>query len=448
MTRSLALLSALGLGLVLLTIGGMLLDLPHTPAALYPDGVNMLTGVLALCAVVYGAAVVLVLRRPLPGHAVWVVFGVAVALRLLLLSQPPALSSDIYRYVWDGRVQAAGINPYRYIPADPALAPLRDAAIYPQINRADYAPTIYPPLAQAVFAATGRIADGVTAMKIAMLGFEVLCIACLLAMLSQAGLPRARILIYAWNPLPLWSFASDGHVDAIAIGLLGLALLLRLRQLQGWAGTALAGAVLAKFLPLAVAPALLRGGRFWPAALAGSAVIIGFYALYSGVGWHVLGFLPSYGSEEGLQDGSGFWLLAGIGHLLPLPPAATIVYLLAAVLGLLALALAVAKARPVPGDPVTLCRDVGLLMLATMLVLSPRYAWYYAWLAVPATVAPSPALLWLAAASVLFYVDPWNNRFLWPALVFLPALSLLALELLTRRRHEAHASHERKPTDG
>ena len=41
--------------------------------------------------------------------------------RLSLLFFPPYLSDDIYRYVWDGRVQAAGINPYRYIPADAAL---------------------------------------------------------------------------------------------------------------------------------------------------------------------------------------------------------------------------------------------------------------------------------------------------------------------------------------
>ena len=56
----------------------------------------------------------------------WVVLLVAAALRLPLIVSPPFLSTDIYRYVWDGRVQAAGVNPYRYLPADPALASLRD----------------------------------------------------------------------------------------------------------------------------------------------------------------------------------------------------------------------------------------------------------------------------------------------------------------------------------
>ena len=77
--------------------------------------------------------------------------AVAVALRALLLTAPPILSSDIYRYIWDGRVQAAGINPDRYVPADRPTS-IRDAGIYPQINRASYAHTIYPPVAQLVLA--------------------------------------------------------------------------------------------------------------------------------------------------------------------------------------------------------------------------------------------------------------------------------------------------------
>src|SRR5260370_28880371 len=51
--------------------------------------------------------------------------------RLSIVFAPPYLSDDIYRYVWDGRVQAAGINPYRYVPADEHLQGLQDAEIYP-----------------------------------------------------------------------------------------------------------------------------------------------------------------------------------------------------------------------------------------------------------------------------------------------------------------------------
>ena len=65
----------------------------------------------------------------------------AALFRLSILFSPPYLSDDLYRYVWDGRVQAAGINPYRYIPADQSLVGLRDEKIYPKINRRDYART-------------------------------------------------------------------------------------------------------------------------------------------------------------------------------------------------------------------------------------------------------------------------------------------------------------------
>src|SRR6476469_7985410 len=90
--------------------------------------------------------------------------------RLAIIFSPPYLSDDIYRYIWDGRVQASGINPYRYVPADPALSDLRDQKIYPSINRRDYAHTIYPPVAEVFFLLITRISESVTWMKAAMVG--------------------------------------------------------------------------------------------------------------------------------------------------------------------------------------------------------------------------------------------------------------------------------------
>ena len=75
----------------------------------------------------------------------------AALLRVSILPLDPYHSTDIYRYIWDGRVQAAGVNPYLYIPVDTALSALRDTTIWPNINRAGYAHTIYPPAAEALF---------------------------------------------------------------------------------------------------------------------------------------------------------------------------------------------------------------------------------------------------------------------------------------------------------
>jgi len=99
-----------------------------------------------------------VAERTSTAQAMWVIVGVAIALRLTLLMTEPLLSTDVYRYVWDGKVQAAGINPYRYLPADDALTHLRDDAVYPNINRANYAVTIYPPVAQMFFLLATRLA--------------------------------------------------------------------------------------------------------------------------------------------------------------------------------------------------------------------------------------------------------------------------------------------------
>jgi alpha-1,6-mannosyltransferase len=409
---------------------GLLLDVPATTGDVRFLRVSMLVGLLVFSAAIYFAAVRLILRHTWPRCTIWVVLGVAVALRVLLLTEPPILSSDIYRYVWDGRVQAAGINPYRYVPADPALTSLRDAVIYPQINRATYARTIYPPVAQLVFAGVGRIRDTVMGMRLAMLGFEALGVVCLLGLLPLAGLPRERILIYAWNPLALWSFASDGHEDAISVGLLGLALLLQARHQDGWAGAALAGAVLTKFFPLAVAPAFLRGGRFWQPALAGLAVIGCGYALYGSAGWHILGFLPSYGQEEGIDSGHGIWLRADLAQLVPFPPVAPMVYVAGLALIFLVLTAAVLCLRKPENDVQALCRDTGMLAAAAMVATSPHYHWYSAWLALPAVVAPSRALLWLSTAPLLLIEEPVpGDRFFWPSLVYVPAILLLLADL-------------------
>jgi alpha-1,6-mannosyltransferase len=435
MTKRLYLLLALAAALLALTVVGLNVDAPALAGKAHVARLGLLVVLLCASAIVYFSAVLLVLRFSWLKKTVWVVLAAVAPLRLALLAAPPMLSTDIYRYVWDGRVQAAGINPYRYVPADPALQSLRDAAVYPHINRKEYARTIYPPVAEMVFGLAGRLWDSVSSFRLTALVSEALGVAALVGLLPLAGMPRERILIYAWNPLALWPFASDGHVDAIAVGLVGLALLLRARHRDGWAGAALAGAVMAKFLPVVVAPAFLRGGRFWRPVVAALAVIVGSYAVYIGAGWHVLGFLPAYGSEEGFDSGSGLWLLAGLGNLAPLPASASALYGAAVVVIFMALSVAILR-RPTPAnDAHRLRQDTGTLAAVTMVAISAHYHWYFTWLVVlPAVVAPSAALLWLATAPLLLIIGPIpHDRFIWPSLIYVPAAALLLVELRRRR---------------
>lgn len=428
----------LGTGLVALTLGALALHIPGTDDL--GDGARkqIFVALLATAAVAYLLAVRAVLR----GAAVSValVLVVAVALRIPPLLAPPFLSSDVYRYVWDGRVQDAGINPYRYVPADPALATLRDTAIYPHVNRAGTARTIYPPAAQLVFRAVAALSPTVLAMKLAMVGFEVLACWAMLRLLALARLPRAQVLIYAWNPLAVWAFAGNGHVDAMAIGLLGLALLAAAARRDTWTGIALGAAVLVKFLPAAIAPALWRRAAPWRLPLVTLGVMAVLYLAYVGAGWHVLGFLPGYFGDEDLTQGTGIWLLAGLGLLMPVTPLMARVYAGVAAIALFSLAAWTAfRPRPDDGDPRWLCGDAALLAAAVTVAISPHYPWYFVWLALPCVLCARWSTIWLSVAPVLLYLDPWHERFLWPSLVYLPtaALALYAWWQASPRRTPA-----------
>ena len=113
--------------------------------------------VAMLQALLYLVAVWVVLNRPVDRWTLMIIVVSAISCRLVCLFSAPFLSSDVFRYVWDGQVQAAGINPFRYIPADPHLAFLRDHEIYPHINRREYAHTIYPPGGQMLFLLITRV---------------------------------------------------------------------------------------------------------------------------------------------------------------------------------------------------------------------------------------------------------------------------------------------------
>jgi alpha-1,6-mannosyltransferase len=428
----------LGAGLIGLTLAALMLHIDGADTVGTVDRKHVFVAMLAVAAILYLLAVALVLRGPTLGGSVLIVLTVAVAMRLIVLFPQPFLSSDMYRYVWDGRVQVAGINPYRYIPADPALQSLRDEAIYPHINRAEIARTIYPPFAQLMFDAVARVSQTLVAFKLAMVLFEALACWAILRMLDLARLPRAHVLIYAWNPLAVWAFAGNGHVDAVAIGVLAVALLLRALKRDGWAGVALGAAVLVKFLPAAVAPALWRRrgqrGVAWRAPLAAIATIAALYLLYADVGRDVIGSLFYYLHDEDLTQGTGVWLLAVVDLLTSVTPLMADVYgaVVLACLGALAAWIAF-RPRPPAGDAADVrrvCGDAALLAAAVTVAIDPHYPWYFAWLALPCCVRPRWSIIWLAVAPVLLYINPWQERFFWPCLVYLPAAVLAVWEWL------------------
>ena len=131
-------------------------------------------------------------RRSGPG-TIRIALAFALVFRLAASAGEPLLSDDVFRYVWDGRVQLHGVHPYRHAPLDPELAGLRDDVVWPRINHPELR-TIYPPVAQASFAALAALGLGPTGFRVVtgLLDFGVVLL--LLAMLRRRGVPPQRLV--------------------------------------------------------------------------------------------------------------------------------------------------------------------------------------------------------------------------------------------------------------
>lgn len=335
--------------------------------------------------VLYALASVWVIRRQPPIRPTLIAIFAVAAARLLLVPAAPTFSDDIYRYVWDGRIQSAGINPYAYPPDATVLARFRDDAIYPGINRKPVR-TIYPPVAQAFFRAVYAIhPDSVAWTKLVLTACDLAACAALAMLLRAVGARPERVILYAWHPLLTLEVAHSGHLDVLAVLLVVLAVWARVSGRFGKAGALLAGAALVKFYALVALPALLARSRRSLAVLLGAfcGVVVLAYLPFLGVGSHVFGYLGGYVAEEGIASGKryyllqqGLWLVRhatgdpGIGT----PAIATLVYQIGIVAGMAAIALWYIV------HPSLSARDVAdriaLLFIVLFALASPVQSWY------------------------------------------------------------------------
>jgi hypothetical protein len=345
-----------------------------TPFAFHAGGDNAFIA-LAIPASLLTLMATRVAERTPTKRALWLIFGIGFLLRIYVLLFDPLLSTDIFRYIWDGRVQAVGINPYRYFPAHDTLAHLRDAVIFPRINRADYAGTIYPPVAEFFFLMVTRIGENVNVMRLALLGCEAVIVTLVILFLRRMERPTTRVVAYFWHPLPIWEIANNGHVDALAVALMMLGLWVALT------GRAMRGAVMIALGILVkpyVAPALAPIWRpwDWKMPLAVIAVIAICYLPYLSVGWGVFGFLTQgYLTEEGILSGDDLWLLS-IWRLVFGAHRGDVVAF-AAVAALIMLFIALSAARRPNRTIASSLADTNMLLLVALLLLSPNYPWYF-----------------------------------------------------------------------
>jgi alpha-1,6-mannosyltransferase len=428
---------------ILIAIGALMLVLTGVGLLLQrEDAHDGFIGLALLQGALYLLAVGLTWRGGFSHGTLIAVLAVAAVMRLGVLLAPPYLSDDVNRYVWDGRVEAAGLNPYRYIPVDPRLEALRDDTIFPNVNRSTYAPTIYPPVAEYIFFIATRISESVTGMKATMVAFELASVGLLLRLLILFGLPRERILVYAWHPLALWEFAGSGHIDAAVVTFMALALWAYRREAPWLVGSALAAATLVKFFPAVIFPALYRRWD-WKMPAAAAATALAAYLPFLGARASVFGFLPGYLSEEGLQDGSGFFLWNLLKSVVPpLASLGIVPYVAFAAAALASLAI-YAILREKAGSH-AIASAMALAVAATVL-LSPHYPWYFVWIVPFLCFRPMPSVLYLTVASPLLYFvpggpDPEGARTAFEAAIYGPFVVLVCVELRHRLAARAGTS--------
>ncbi len=355
----------------------------------------------------------------------FLILATALVARFLLLPSGLIQENDVYRYVLDGQVLLAGENPYRQSPLELSLLPpeslvrsVSDPTAQETISRIGYAeiPTLYPPAAQAAFAA-GSLIGGwnwiglrilFTLVDLALIGLIVL-------LLTRLGSSPSRVLLYAWNPLVLKEVTNSVHVDVLPAFFVVLLLLCleRMRVRGGWhwllaAAGSMAGGVLSKLYPILLLPAAYRfvsrvsGGKKAVTFAVGSlAAVVLAYLPFSPLGLDRLTEgLRSYAERWRMNQGA-FDLLE---ILLPQPRLAC---------GILIVVMAVAvpwvrlRSRGSPVDLIGVCQWV---LLFWFLLLPAPFPWYAVVLAalLPATprfALTAPAVVALSGAAGLYYLS-------------------------------------------
>jgi hypothetical protein len=358
-------------------------------------------------------------------RALALIGAAAVALRLAALAGPPSTSDDLYRYAWDGRVQAAGVDPYRYPPTADEVRRLRERWLFPdpsgcaalrrppnctRINRAEVR-TIYPPVGEAWFAAVYRltgIGARYKAWQVSGLLVDLAAAALLVAALRRWGGDERWVALYALCPATVLDLVNNAHVDGLAIALSLAALVVARpppgsgsRVSDGWrdvaAGLLIGAAALVKVYPAVLLLALvgLRRPHPWR-SLARAVVAAGVLAALAylphvlAVGSKVVGYLPGYLREEHYTKGGRFLLLGAIGLRGGLATGVAVAVLAAA-----AAWVAVRK----PSVP----EGAAVLLGVALLVATPVQPWYAVALLAVAALAGRPHWAAITVAGYPYY---------------------------------------------
>jgi hypothetical protein len=392
-------------------------------------------------------------RRPLI-----LILGFAVLFRLLAVFQFPSLSTDLFRYLWDGRASAHGVNPYAYPPSARQMGRLdplhsggaRRIAVAPPpapsrwlygergdpraiaINHPTWV-TMYPPLSQRVFGLLYRLSgNSLWAFKLMLMLADLGCIALLLALLRRARYPLEAVVWYAWHPLPILEVSATGHQDVLGVLFALAAMLLAAGSLKpalGFAtGIASGLSLMAKGYLLPALPVLGRRRPFLFAAGLVPTVALLAYPYFT-PGSQIMVGINQYAGNR-LRNAGPYALADGLYSLLT-PDHFRWARL--TMLGLLALTTLLLAWKPARSLPEMVSRSVsamGFFFLFSHTV----YPWYGVWLVPLFVFQRHPVWLAYTALLPLAYLNPLPGKGAWaPVVEYTVVLGLLAYTLGTRR---------------
>ena len=225
----------------------------------------------------YAGALIAVRRTACTWPVLTAVALLTIAMRVAPAAIPVGGGSDMFRYVWDARVQRAGLNPYRAIPSDPSLAHLHNDETRKMNNTGITSP--YPPGAQIFFRLSTLFSETARAIKIVLVLCDLAAAALLMLWLRRLGQSPLWAIAYAWNPLVVLEIAHSGHLDGVGMLLTALAAFALMQQRVALSVVALAGGIAIKFLPIVLIPLWWKRARLRHAAL-GAGVLGGLYLAF------------------------------------------------------------------------------------------------------------------------------------------------------------------------
>ena len=379
------------------------------------------------------------------------VLAFGLVFRLTLIPAPPDQSEDIYRYLWDARVAAHGIDPYAYPPSAPELAPLSNTAIYPPLNSKPHR-TAYPPLSQVVFRISYALfGEHVTPLKAMFSMLEFLSVIIAWRLLIAFGRSPEPLYLLAWNPFFIFEFSHSGHSESLMLFLTLLSVYLLCRGRRSTAMVSYAGAVLSKLHPAFWFPFFLRRAGLKAAtigAAAGLLVVSLFFTPSS-----LISYLKSLQAYVRLFEfnASFHYLFVFLGRILGQQSWEQLAgpFLATAFLGLAAVIWWKFPVR----DERDLIHAVFWVATADLCLATTVHPWYLSWAAFALFLFPYAFMIyWTGAVFLTYFAYAYRPVYepAWVLLVeYLPMYGLMVWEILrggplfarlparTRQPHEA-----------